>query len=62
LALEWVRDNIKYFGGDCDNITIFGESSGGTNISALLASPMAKGLFHKAIGQSVWSTNFNNDE
>lgn len=51
-ALEWVRENIQQFGGDPDNITIFGESAGSTSISALMASPMARGLFHRAIGQS----------
>lgn len=51
-ALEWVRDNISAFGGNPDNITIFGESAGGHNVAALLASPLSKGLFHKAIIQS----------
>ncbi len=51
-ALEWVRDNIRAFGGDPDNVTIFGESAGGRNVYALVASPMAQGLFHKAIVQS----------
>jgi para-nitrobenzyl esterase len=52
LALQWVRDNIAAFGGDPDNVTIFGESGGGAKVSALLALPQAKGLFHKAIIQS----------
>ena len=52
LALEWVRDNIAEFGGDPDNVTIFGESGGGVKVSTLLALPQAKGLFHKAIIQS----------
>lgn len=52
LGLEWVRDNISAFGGDPDNVTIFGESGGGMKVSALLAMPTAKGLFHKAIIQS----------
>jgi para-nitrobenzyl esterase len=52
LALEWVRDNIAAFGGDPDNVTIFGESGGGAKVSTLLALPQAKGLFHKAIIQS----------
>jgi para-nitrobenzyl esterase len=52
LALEWVRDNIEAFGGDPDNVTIFGESGGGSKVSTLLAMPSAEGLFHKAIIQS----------
>ena len=57
-ALEWVRDNISVFGGDPNNVTIFGESAGGSNVYLLLTSPLAKGLFHKAIAQSAWiSTN-----
>lgn len=51
-ALEWVRDNIASFGGDADNVTIFGESGGGAKVSVLMALPSAKGLFHKAIIQS----------
>ena len=51
-ALEWVRDNIASFGGDPSNVTIFGQSGGGGKVSALLAMPRAKGLFHKAIVQS----------
>ncbi|MBW2622160.1 MAG: carboxylesterase/lipase family protein, partial [Deltaproteobacteria bacterium] len=51
-ALEWVRENIAAFGGDPDNVTIFGESAGGMSVGALLALPTAKGLFHKAIPQS----------
>jgi para-nitrobenzyl esterase len=52
LALQWVRDNIAAFGGDAGNVTIFGESGGGAKVSALLATPSARGLFHKAIIQS----------
>ncbi|MBU4054883.1 MAG: carboxylesterase/lipase family protein [Proteobacteria bacterium] len=52
LALEWVRDNIEAFGGDPNNVTIFGESGGGAKVSTLLALPQAQGLFHKAIIQS----------
>ena len=51
-ALEWVRDNIELFGGDPDNVTLFGESAGGMSIGALLGLPAAQGLFHKAIPQS----------
>ena len=51
-ALQWVRDNISKFGGDPDNVTIFGESAGGTSVSVMQASPLARGLFHRAIGQS----------
>jgi para-nitrobenzyl esterase len=51
-ALEWVRDNIAQFGGDADNVTIFGESAGAMSVSLLLAMPRARGLFHKAIAQS----------
>jgi para-nitrobenzyl esterase len=48
-ALEWVRDNIAGFGGDPNNVTIFGQSGGGSKVSAMLAMPAGKGLFHKAI-------------
>jgi len=51
-ALTWVRDNIELFGGDSNNITIFGESAGATSICALMAMPQAKDLFHKAVSQS----------
>src|ERR1700693_2498189 len=51
-ALQWVRDNIAEFGGDPDNVTMFGESAGGMSAGALLAMPAARGLFHKAIPQS----------
>ncbi len=51
-ALGWVRENIKSFGGDPDNITLFGESAGSFSVSAQMASPLAKGMFAKAIGES----------
>jgi len=51
-ALCWVKDNIALFQGDPDNVTLFGESAGGVNVLSMMASPLAKGLFHKAISQS----------
>ena len=54
-ALKWVKENIQYFGGDPNNITIFGESAGGHNVLSLLVAPQAKGLFHKAISQSGYT-------
>lgn len=56
-ALKWVKNNIEFFGGDPNNITIFGESAGGHNVLSLLVAPQAKGLFHKAITQSGYTTS-----
>lgn len=52
FALKWVRENIEYFGGNRDNITVFGESAGGASILAQVAAPSSEGLFHKAIIES----------
>ncbi len=51
-ALQWVQENIKKFGGDPANVTIFGESAGAMDVNLLMASPLAKGLFHRVIAES----------
>ncbi len=61
-ALEWVNENITLFGGDSNNITLFGESAGGHNVLSLLVSKRAKGLFHKAISMSGYTTSFSNED
>lgn len=58
LALNWVQENIKSFGGDPKSVTLFGHSAGGMSISHLLVSPMASGLFHKAIAMSGSATTY----
>lgn len=60
-GLEWVRDNISAFGGDPDDVTIFGESAGGVSVGVLVASPRASGLFRRAVVQSgaPWPVPFD---
>lgn len=64
MALKWVKQNINKFGGDPDNVTIFGESAGAASVHYLTLAPSTRGLFHKAIIQSgsalnswAWGTN-----
>jgi para-nitrobenzyl esterase len=58
-ALHWVKENIILFGGDPDNVTVFGESAGGHNVFSLLVSDKSKGLFHKAISMSGYTTSIS---
>lgn len=61
-ALQWIKENISQFGGDPDNVTIFGESGGGGKVGTLMCMPSAKGLFHKAIIMSGTILNVNTKE
>jgi para-nitrobenzyl esterase len=61
-ALRWVRENIGNFGGDPENVTIFGESSGGFEVSMLMNMPVARGLFHRAIVQSGSALKLNSKD
>ena len=61
-ALEWVHKNIEGFGGDPDNVTIFGQSGGGGKVNILLGTPSAKGLFHRGIIESGSMTNLMGPE
>ena len=61
-ALQWIRNNISQFGGDPNNVTIFGESGGGGKVGTLMCMPAAKGLFHKAIIMSGTILNVNTQE
>ena len=62
MALKWVNQNINLFGGDQNNITIFGESAGGHNVLSLIASKKASSLFHKAISMSGYTTSISPEE
>ena len=61
-ALKWIKNNISLFGGDPENVTVFGESAGGHNVFSLLVAKQAKGLFHKAISQSGYTTTYSKED
>ena len=61
-ALKWVKNNISQFGGDPNNVTIFGESAGGHNVLSLLVTDQSKGLFHKAISMSGYTTSIDQND
>lgn len=60
-ALQWIHDNIEAFGGDPDNVTLFGQSGGGMKVWTLMQTPAADGLFHKGIVQSGYMEHFMDD-
>ncbi len=62
LALQWVRDNIADYGGDPGNVTLFGESAGGTAVLSILAAPSADGLYHKAVAHSAMGASMPPDD
>ena len=62
MALKWVKKNITAFGGDPNNLTIFGESAGGHNVLSLLATKKANGLFNKAISMSGYTTSISSED
>ncbi|CAG7818864.1 unnamed protein product, partial [Allacma fusca] len=57
MALKWIQENIVNFGGDPNQVTIFGESAGGASVHLMMLSPMAKGLFHRGITMNVAGTS-----
>lgn len=64
LALKWIRDNIKSFGGDPKRVTIVGQSAGAASVHAHMFSPLSKGLFHGAVSLSgsanmAWASRFS---
>lgn len=65
-SLKWIQDNIEAFGGDPENVTLFGQSGGGAKVLAMMTSPYAKGLFQKGIVQSgateTMGVKFNTQE